>query len=183
MIEEWRPIPGYETFYEASNYGRVRSLDRHVRHIWRGNPKTIFKAGRILSPETDDDGYLRVRLSDEAGKQKKFGIHQVVALAFIPNPENLPEVAHIDHRRQNNAPGNLKWASRAGNHSDSVIENRYAFSGPGIGKKRTFTADDIRSIRARYEAGERQVAIANSLGVRQEQIRKIVMRERWTHIE
>lgn len=183
MLEEWRPIPGYESLYEASSRGRVRSLDRHVSHIWREAPKTIFKAGRILAPETDRDGYLRVRLSDKKGRQKKFGNHQVVALAFIPNPEGLPEVAHIDHNRLNNAPGNLKWASRAGNHSDSVLENRYAYAGPGYGKKRTFTANEVRAIRAAFAAGERQVDIAARHGVRQEQIRKIVMRERWAHIE
>lgn len=143
----------------------------------------MTKHPRILKPDQDKDGYLRATLTNAAGKSRHYGVHILVAMAFIPNPFDLSEVAHIDHHRQNNTPGNLKWASRSGNHSDSVIENRYAFAGPNAGKKRIFTADDIRAIRARYAAGEKQVTIASSLGVRQEQIRKIVMRERWAHIE
>lgn len=182
MTEGWRPIPGYEGTYEASELGRIRSLTRNIEYDWQGTTKTMTKRGKILSPETDKDGYLRVRVFNLLGQQRKLGLHQAVALAFIPNPENLPEVAHVNHNRHDNAPGNLKWASRSGNHSDSVIEDRFALAGPGIGRKRTFTGAEIRSIRQRFAAGERQVDIANQLGVRQEQIRKIVMRERWAHI-
>lgn len=182
-VENWRQVPGYEDLYEVSDRGRVRSLGRTTTFQWKFGTKTTKKLPRMLSPEHDKDGYLRVTLTSRESRSRHFGMHVLVAMAFVPNPLNLPEVAHIDHKRRNNSPGNLKWASRSGNHSDSVIENRYALAGPNIGKKRTFTADDVRSIRARYAAGERQVAIANSLGVRQEQIRKIVMRERWAHIE
>lgn len=182
MIEEWCPIPGYEGLYEVSSTGRVRSLDRVVSYVWRGRPKVMSKAGTVLAPEIDDDGYFRVRLFRN-GNQQKFGIHQLVALAFIANPDGLPEVAHIDHNRRHNRPSNLKWASRPGNHTDSVIENRYSLAGPNLGRKRTFTADEIRSIRSRFASGDRQVDIAHDLGIRQEQVRKIVSRERWGHID
>jgi hypothetical protein len=104
-------------------------------------------------------------------------------MTWLPNPLGLPEVAHIDHNRLNNAPANLKWSSRSGNHADSVIENRYAFAGPNLGSKRTFTADEVRAIRSRFSAGEQQTDIATSLGMRLEQVRKIVRRERWAHID
>jgi len=184
MLEEWRPMPGYSGLYEVSNLGRIRSLDRTVIYRPRGwiKTKTALKKGKVLSPEVDKDGYLRFRLSGENGEQRKFGAHQAVALTFIPNPYGFPEVAHIDHDRKNNRSDNLKWATRGGNHSDSVIENRYSRAGPNIGTKRTFTADEVRQIRARFAAGERQSDIAKSLGIRQEQVRKLVMRERWSHL-
>lgn len=172
--EQWTPVGGYLGIYEISNHARARVLAREVERE---------KPGHFLIPDQDRDGYLRVTLTNSESKSQHFGIHALVALAFIPNPHGLREVAHIDHNRRNNIPDNLKWASRSGNHADSVIENRYALAGPGIGTKRTFTADEIRSIRARFAAGEQQSIIAKSLGLRHEQIRKIVMRERWKHVE
>ena len=95
--EIWCPIKGYEGLYEVSDKGRVRSL----------------KSGkeRILKPLRITCGYLQVQLWKN-GKQKMYLIHRLVAQAFIPNPDNLPEVNHKDEDKENNSVKNLEWCDR-----------------------------------------------------------------------
>ena len=113
MSEEWRPIEGYEGLYEVSSYGRVRSLDRYV--------KTCYEAyklhkGKILSPAKDKNGYLKVHLCCN-GKHNIIRVHRLVCKAFIPNPDNLPEVNHKDEDKTNNSVDNLEWCDRSYNIS------------------------------------------------------------------
>lgn len=107
--EIWKPIYGYEGLYEVSNIGKVRSLDRYVD--FRGR-KRIFK-GRILKFKKagSDDEYQSVALSKN-GKTKYITVHRLVAIAFIPNPNNLPEVNHKDENPHNNSIENLEWRDR-----------------------------------------------------------------------
>lgn len=88
--EIWKLIPEYPN-YEVSNFGNVRN-----------------KEGKILYKEPNKKGYLRVKLSKE-GKQKKIRIHRLVGQAFIPNPDNLPQINHKDFNKQNNRADNLEW--------------------------------------------------------------------------
>lgn len=104
MIEEWRPIEGYEGLYEVSSYGRVRSLDRY-------DERNCFREGRILKLYTRKGGYLFVQLHLN-GKGKNYLVHRLVAIAFIPNPDNLPEVNHLDEDKTNNRVENLEFCDR-----------------------------------------------------------------------
>lgn len=101
MIEEWRPVVGYEGLYEVSSYGRVRSLDKY-------DSMNRFLRGRILRLFTDGLGYLRAQLYSNS-KRKSFLVHRLVAEAFIPNPDNLPQVNHIDENPSNDNVDNLEW--------------------------------------------------------------------------
>lgn len=101
MIEEWRPVIGYEGLYEVSSYGRVRSLDKY-------DSMNRFLRGRILRLFTDGLGYLRAQLYSNS-KRKSFLVHRLVAQAFIPNPDNLPQVNHIDENPSNDNVDNLEW--------------------------------------------------------------------------
>ena len=100
MREEWRDIKGYEGKYMVSNLGRVKSL----------NYSNTGKEG-ILNARDNGKGYLRVILWKD-GKDKKYRINRLVAQAFIPNPDNLPEVNHKDEDKTNNRVDNLEWCSR-----------------------------------------------------------------------
>ena len=97
--EIWRDIEGYESLYQVSNFGRVKSLN--YRHTCKE---------KLLKAHKDKDGYLRVNLYKE-GKKKTYGIHRLVAQAFIPNPDNLPQVNHKDEDKSNNRLDNLEWCS------------------------------------------------------------------------
>lgn len=107
MIEEWKPVVGYEGLYEVSSLGRVRSLDRYVKN----NYSYWLRKGKVLSPEKNKDGYLLVSLCCN-GKRYLRTVHRLVAEAFIPNPDNLPEVNHINEDKSNNRVENLEWCTR-----------------------------------------------------------------------
>lgn len=117
MTEEiWRPVEGYEGLYEVSSYGRVRSLDRYdkMNRFWKG---------RILNLSDNGIGYLRVQLYSN-NKAKWFFVHRLVAIAFIPNPDNLPEVNHIDEDKTNNRIDNLEFCDHKYNLNFGTIKDR-----------------------------------------------------------
>lgn len=104
MKEIWKSINGFEGLYEVSNFGNVRSVDRLVNHHKGG--KSLRK-GKILNPSIGN-GYYGVILSKE-GHIKRMAIHRLVAEAFIPNPNNLPQINHKDEDKLNNIYTNLEW--------------------------------------------------------------------------
>ena len=104
-MEEWRDIKGFEGLYQISNKGRVKSAERIK---WSGNvyykaPERILKACKRNSNE-----YLFVNLYKD-GKRKPYLIHRLVAEAFLPNLDNLPQVNHKDENKENNCVENLEW--------------------------------------------------------------------------
>lgn len=104
MNEIWKDICGYEGKYQVSNLGRVKSLyDGH------GNYRELIMKGR-----NEGHGYLKVDLSKD-GKCKGIRIHRLVAMAFIPNPENKKDVNHINGIKSDNRAVNLEWATRSEN--------------------------------------------------------------------
>lgn len=108
MEEIWKPIKGFEGHYEVSNYGRIRSLD-YYSVMRDGRRKTV--KGRIMSQIPDRYGYPCVNLYDENHKMKHLTVHRLVAIAFIPNPNNLPVINHKDEDKTNNCVENLEWCT------------------------------------------------------------------------
>ena len=105
--EIWKPIVDYEGYYEVSNLGRVRSVDRYVP---RKNQSPQYFEGKILKPAINPAGYAWVRISN--GRTVKMcRIHRLVAEAFIPNPNNYPIINHKDENKQNNSIDNLEWCT------------------------------------------------------------------------
>lgn len=105
-IEIWKDIPGFEGYYQSSNTGRFRSLDRMVKGSY-GSMQP--KKGRILEQPLDKDGYPVVCLTKDGKRAKSQQAHIFVALTWVPNPLNLPQVNHIDENKTNNNAANLEW--------------------------------------------------------------------------
>lgn len=108
--EEWRDIEGYEG-YQVSSEGRVRSLNRTVIR----NGIEIHRKGKILKPIKDRYGYLQYRLYKNK-KMKNVLAHRLVANAFLPNPDNLPQVNHKDETPYHNNVENLEWCTQGYNN-------------------------------------------------------------------
>ena len=121
--EIWKDIEGYEGLYQVSNMGRVRSLDRYVKHNCGG---LKLCKGKIMKLNATWDGYLRVDLCKN-GKHTHKRVNRLVAEAFIPNPDNLPQVGHKDECKTNNCVSNLYWTTEKennnhGKHNERVSE-------------------------------------------------------------
>lgn len=117
MEEIWKAIEGYENKYEVSSLGRVRSY-KPSKNDWQIlKPRTSKSKGLVT-------GYLRVGLRKN-NIFKIFCIHKLVAKAFIPNPENKPQVDHIDGNIFNNTVDNLRWATQKENNNNPVSLNKH----------------------------------------------------------
>lgn len=99
MIEIWKDIAGYEGLYQVSNFGRVKSLN------YRKTGKEVILKLRVAHKRHN---YMDVALT-KWGITKRHKVHRLVALAFIPNPNNLPHINHIDCDVANNNSDNLEW--------------------------------------------------------------------------
>lgn len=108
MDEIWKPIPDYESLYEVSNLGNVKSLN--YNHT--GKPKQ-------LSKKKHSSGYMTVTLC-KGSTHKNMSIHRLVANAFVENENNLPCVNHIDGDKSNNASFNLEWVSYSQNTNHAI---------------------------------------------------------------
>lgn len=121
MKEVWKDIFGYEGFYQVSNLGRVKSLDRIIKYKpskTRGEYEAKTN-GKISTQHKNIDGYIRVDLCKD-GKHKSSLVHRLVALHFIPNPGMLNQVNHIDGDKTNNYVDNLEWCTQAENAAHAV---------------------------------------------------------------
>ena len=110
MQEIWKDVKEFEGYYQISNFGRLKSFK-------------VDNAGKILKLTNRNGDYFSVVLCGIGKKNKSTRIHRLVAEAFIPNPENLPEINHIDGNKQNNCVDNLEWVTRQENliHSMTVL--------------------------------------------------------------
>lgn len=98
-MELFKDIAGYEGKYQVTSWGRIYNVDKE----------------RFIRQEETEKGYLRVDLYDHSGKRKHHKVHRLVAMAFIPNPENKPQVNHKDGNNQNNSFTNLEWVTDSEN--------------------------------------------------------------------
>ena len=164
---EWRNIviDNEITNYEVSNIGDIRN-------------KTTNK---ILSPYTDKDGYKHVTISIN-GKNHHLSIHRAVAIAFIPNPENKPQVNHINGVKSINVVNNLEWATNSENtkHAfDTGLKHSIIGSNNVLS---IYTDKDIKKVCQLLEKGMSNKEISKKTGVNRKYITDIKKGRRWKHI-
>ena len=112
--EIWKDIKGYEGLYQVSNLGRVKSL-----------PKYHTKYEKILHPTANiRDGRMSVLLCKSPKERKRINVHRLVAIAFLENPNNYPEINHKDENPQNNCVSNLEWCTRKYNMNYGTTPQR-----------------------------------------------------------
>ena len=123
-MEIWKDVVGFEGFYQVSNEGRIRSIDRTVKCVKGKGTRLVKGTIKILS--VTDKGYLKTSLY-KYGISKTDEIQRIVAKAFIPNPDpkNKNCVNHIDGNKQNNKVENLEWVTSQENtlHSINILKN------------------------------------------------------------
>ena len=124
--EIWKPYPEHP-FIEANQFGQIRTKNRYV--MCKNGVKQFVK-GRILKQYPNNGGYMRVSVSVN-GKRMNLLVHRIVASAFIPNSDNLPEVNHSDNNPANNAVSNLEWCTSQYN---TAYREKYGVSAKEVTK-------------------------------------------------
>lgn len=117
--EEWRPIPNYEGMYEVSNYGRVYSKKRITKNRWGGAKPIDARMLRWVNKR----GYAGVQLCKN-NHRKLMSVHVLVGIAFIPNPNNYPQINHKDENKWNNCACNLEWCTSKYNNNYGTLNKR-----------------------------------------------------------
>lgn len=164
--EIWKPIDNFIGLYEISDLGRVRSFHKNSM------------SGSIKAPY-HSNGYLQVNLYKH-GKLTHASPHRLVALAFIPNPDNKSDVNHKNGIRDDNRVSNLEWMTKSENHNHSYRElGRKAAAGESHGMRKLCAADVIK-IRELYKGGAGSYrAIGKIYNVSEATIRHILSGETW----
>lgn len=178
--EIWKRITGY-SLYEISNMGRIKTFNHY------GKGKTA-----IMKPALDKAGYYRTMLKrDLDGKIHTVKVHRLVAITFIPNPENKPQVNHINSKPADNRLSNLEWVTR----SENMIHAHRFGNKSNKGEKNpatNLTDKIVLEIRSKYSYGHKggkrkstdvtRQMLADEYGVGLHVIKRIVGNRGWKHL-
>lgn len=168
MNELYAPVPGWEGFYEVSDQGSVRSLDRYVSH-WRGGQRLY--PGKELIPKTDRYGYQEVGLSRE-GKKVSCKVHTLVLRAFSGEANGL-QARHLNGNAVDNRLENLVWGTALENSADRVKHGTQV---------RKLTEEQVKEIKELCKQGMTQRIIALKFGVSHGLISNIHQGKDWRHV-
>lgn len=187
-MEIWKQYR--DTFYEASNMGNVRSVERIVT---RSNGRRHSVGTRILKPALDKKGYLRIGIVID-GKLTTLKVHRVICECYHENPLNLPQVNHKDGNKQNNAEWNVEWSTGSHNvqhaYDTGLITNIYE----PVADKTNFphginnheaklTENDVVLARAMRKQGKTFQSIANIFNVNKKTMMHAIKGVTWKHIK
>lgn len=123
--EEWRDVVGYEGLYAVSSLGRVASLCKKLNRASKsGNAYAAFSTPKLLKPHISNRGYWAVMLTRNYKREMRY-VHRLVAESFIPNPNNNPQVDHIDTNRLNSCMDNLRWCTQSENNLNEITNQKF----------------------------------------------------------
>ena len=183
-MEVWKAIPGYEGYYEASNGGSIRSIDRVVLHGIHG---TCKQKSKVLKYALDAKGYCRVALSIKL-KLSTFTVHRLIALTFMGPRPDVHQINHIDGVKTNNSLANLEYCTQSENALHSF---RIGLQKPRLGSENNWAKlteaqvieirQFVKNANTRYYGRK---ALAENYGVSECTIKEIVNRRKnlWSHV-
>jgi NUMOD4 motif/HNH endonuclease len=162
--EHWRPVVGYEGYYDVSDHGRVRRVAR-ANCTW---------PGRLLRPSPEAGGYLGVRLSRH-NQKRSCRVHQLVLRAFVGPPLPGQDVHHRSGNKHDNRLVNLTYVTKAENTRHAFRTGLVRVGSPRL----KLTATQVHAIRAAAREGVRRRDLAREFGVTKHAIRYVIRRQTW----
>lgn len=181
MIEVWKPVLGFEDFYEVSNLGRVKSLYRHVK---RSNGTDLRLNERILRPGLSGrhpNQYWAVCLQAQS-KKRTARVHRLMCESFYGINQYKKYVNHIDGNKQNNLLTNLEWCT-SGENQRHAYRTGLKPRNMGINNGRSkLDENTVRTIKSLLKTDISQVDIAKKLGVNVIRVNSIKAGRTWKHV-
>ncbi len=178
-VEVFVPVPvvGFEDFYEISNHGTIRGVDRRVVRTRNGKTHLLTCEGRVLKPGGDTVGYFVITLSN-GGERYASSIHRLVAKAFVPAPEGVEfsdlQVNHIDGDKKNNKASNLEWLTQQDNIKHAISNGmKPKFSGGFRGADPLLTIEQVKKAKKLLKKGKKVYEVAEYFNVTPVTISKI----------
>ncbi|MFD2658588.1 NUMOD4 domain-containing protein [Gracilibacillus thailandensis] len=167
-LEEWVDIKDFEGMYQISNHGRVKSFKRD-------------KNGRVMSSK--DNGHYYQIILCKNGVQKRFSVHRLVAMHFIPNPDDKPQVNHIDGNKRNNHVSNLEWVTNGENEKHAYMTGlKESAKGEKHGRSKLSEAE-VLSIYHLMQTGKfKTKEVASMFDVHFCTVSDIARGYRWEHL-
>jgi len=178
-MENWKDIIGYEGLYMVSDLGNIKTLKREYFTGEYYSKRVIHE--HLLVPALDQKGYLRIGLSKNS-KNTTHKVHRIVAIAFIENKSNKPQVNHKNGIKSDNRALNLEWADNSDNQIHAFKHGlNVARKGENHSMSKLCEADVLK-IRGMYISGNTQTEISKIYNVTQANISEIVTKKSWSHI-
>lgn len=177
MKEVFKDVKGFEGLYQVSNLGRIRSLKRTVN---KGKCHRTWDE-HFLRYGVDSKGYFRTALSKD-GHSQTVKVHRLVAEAFLPNPQNLPQVNHKDGNKQNNSVENLEWCDAPYNMQHAVSNGLHNGLKGEQNPSSKLTKEDVQFIRDNYIPRHPEFGtegLAKKFGVHRKTISRINTGKMW----
>lgn len=181
--EIWKPVEGYEQYYEVSTWGRVRALAIYIKND--GNFAGGFhKHFKVRNQQTNKYGYKTIKLC-KYGKCQRYTVHRLVAKAFIPTDNYENQINHIDGNKTNNNITNLEWVTPAENmkhawdtgliNSDHTVGSKHANA--------KLTEAQVIEMRELYATGNyKRKELCDKYNIKLSTFKDIVSRRSWQHV-
>jgi len=182
-LESWLDIVGYEGYYQVSNLGRVRSLDRgiYVNDERYSKPRWVRRKGKILGNGVNGTGRRMVILCI-LGTRKNITVHRLVARHFLPNPNNLPVVNHINHDHVDNRASNLEWCTYSYNTQHAIAAGRMDHMYRQHKKLRKISKGQAIRAKGLLALGWGNSKVAKEIGISYNTVYHISAGHTWKHI-
>tara|TARA_R110000850_G_scaffold267862_1_gene399011 strand:+ start:124 stop:753 length:630 start_codon:yes stop_codon:yes gene_type:complete len=183
--EVWRDVSGWEGIYEVSNRGRVKRLKRRVTHRNQATAFSMVYPTKILKANPDSKGYPQVVLNAvSAGKKKRTArVHRLVAESFLPNPQNKPQVNHINLDTMDARAFNLEWCTAGENikHSwDAGIRDKKLGEDSHVVKYTNRIVREVYTLSLSRLMSQQK--IGEAYGMPQITVSNIKTKKTWKHI-